>query len=88
MDVLIDWLITFGTIMVKPLPQTFAVESKKAAGKFSTAVAWIAIVAVLVDIQTMLTQDYFSLSQVLKSILFTPIVVLVAIFFIHWLYQR
>jgi hypothetical protein len=88
MEVLNDWLITFGMIAIKPLPETFVIESKKAKGKFSTAIAWVAIVAVLIDIQTMLIKNYFSVSKILKSVLFMPIVVLFAVFSIHWLYQR
>ncbi len=70
METLHDWLITFGMIMVKPFPQTFVTEAKKAEGKFTTAVAWITIVTVLTDFQTMLLKNYFSLSKILKSMLF------------------
>ena len=32
MEILKDWLITFGMVVSKPLPQTFITESKKAKG--------------------------------------------------------
>ena len=88
MDVIQDWLTTFGLVMIKPLPQTFVIESKKAKGKFSTALMWVAFVAVVVDIQTLIIKNYFSVSKILKSILFTPVVVLISVFVVHLLYQR
>jgi hypothetical protein len=88
MDVIKDWLITFGMIMIKPSPQTFVIESKKAKGKFLTALAWVAFAAIAIDIQTLIINNYFSISKILKSLLFMPIVVLFSVFCIHLLYQR
>ncbi len=84
MEVAKNWLVTFSRIIIRPLPQTFVVESQKAKGKFTSAMAWIALTAVIVQFLS----GSFSLSKLIKAFLFTPIVFLFFVFCMHAFYQR
>ncbi len=88
METIKDWLDTFSMIITKPSPQTFVIESRKAKGKFASAVAWIALTAVVVQLTIYNLGDFFSLFKLIKAFLFTPIVFIFFIFCIHTFYQR
>jgi hypothetical protein len=40
-----DWLGTLFAILITPFPRTYLREARKAPGKFSSAVAWLAFLA-------------------------------------------
>jgi hypothetical protein len=88
MDVLKDWLVTFGMIIIKPLPQTFLMESEKAKGKFTSAFIWLVFVVILMNIHVFLVRKTFLIPAFLFTILFLPIVFLFFVFCIHMLYKR
>lgn len=88
MEVVKDWLVTFSRIIIKPLPQTFVVESKKAKGKFASAVAWIALTAVVVQLIIYNLGGFFSLSGLIQAFVFTPIVFLFFVYCMHAFYQK
>ena len=88
MDDMKDWLTTFGMIVAKPFPETFIAEAEKAEGKFKGAVAWIALVAVILEVNYLITMGYFSLSRILKAVMFVPIVFIFSVFCIHMFYQK
>ncbi len=88
MDEIKDWLTTFGMIIVKPVPATFIGEAEKAKGKFASAVAWIAFVAVFVEANILIFLGHFSLSRLVKALLFVPIVVIFSVFCLHMFYQK
>ena len=89
METIKDWLQTFGMIIIKPLPNTYITEAKKAKGKFPSAVAWLVIYAVAINAYVYLQpQHYFSPSTMLVSILILPLVFLLFIFSLHQLYKN
>jgi hypothetical protein len=83
-----DWVTTFGVIVAKPFPATFIAEAEKAKGKFNSAVAWVALVAVILEVNYLIALGHFSLSRILKAVLFVPIVFIFSVFCIHMFYQR
>lgn len=88
MDVLRDWLFTMSAIMIKPFPQTFIIESKKAKGKFSSATIWLVFIVISINIHVLLVQNAFSVFVLVFTILFLPLVFLFFVFCIHILYKR
>ena len=88
MDEIKDWFMTFGRIIENPFPTTFLVEAKKAKGKFAGAIAWIAFVAVFAEANVLILIERFSVSRILKALLFAPIVFIFSVFCIHMFYQK
>jgi hypothetical protein len=88
MDDMKDWLTTFGMIVTKPFPATFIAEAEKAKGKFKSAIAWVALVSFVLELNYLIVIGHFSLSGILKAILFVPIVFIFSVFCIHMFYQR
>jgi hypothetical protein len=88
MDEMKDWLTTFGMIVAKPFPSTFIAEAEKAKGKFNSAVAWVALVAVILEANYLVVIGHFSLSGILKAVIFVPNVFIFSVFCIHMFYQK
>ena len=89
MDIVKDWLTTFWKIIIKPTPETFIEESKKAQGKLSTAIVWIVLSIILVYAFIFFAYDYlFHPATIIFATLLFPIVFLVFVFFTHLFYQR
>ena len=89
MDMFKDWVTTFWKVVIKPVPETFVNEASKAKGKFSSAVAWLSFLAVLIHLSVFLLFDYvYPLWVTISTILFVPITFLVFVFFTHLFYQR
>lgn len=89
MDILKDWLTTFWKVIIKPTPETFIEESKKAQGKLSTAIAWL-VFSILFDFlfSYFAHQFLFPPAIIIGMVMFFPIAFLVFVFFIHLFYQR
>jgi hypothetical protein len=89
MEILRAWLVTFGMIVIKPLPQTFVSESKKAKGKFSSAVAWVVfdVIATLIFTYFIAHRTY-SFDTILLTILVLPIAILIFAFCIYKMYLQ
>ena len=60
MNVLRDWLITIGAIIIKPLPQTFVAESKKAHGKLLSATIWLVLAVTAINVHDFLVRGNFN----------------------------
>ncbi len=89
MDILKDWLTTFWKIIIKPTPETFLEEAKKAQGKLSTAIVWLVLSIIFICAYVYFTFDYlFPPASIIGTILIFPIVFLVLVFFTHLFYQR
>jgi hypothetical protein len=88
MDNLRDWLITFSMIVIRPFPQTFITEAKKAQGKFSSAIVWLVAIVIATHLSSYLVFQRMSHpATILLSILFIPIAFLFFVFCLHRLYQ-
>jgi hypothetical protein len=93
MKIFRDWLVTFGLIIIKPLPQTFITEAKKAKGKFTSSILWLGLTAILFLIYSW---HIFKQSPSLLTYWFTnlelfftiPIAFIVFVYCIHRFYQR
>ena len=84
-----DWLITFGMIIIKPVPDTFLEESKKAKGKLPGVIAWVVFATCIAHLSIYLNFHYvYSLGTIILTIIVFPVILLFFVFCVHRLYQR
>jgi hypothetical protein len=87
-DILRDWLITIGMIIIKPLPQTFITESKKAKGKLLSSILWLVLAVIALNVHDFFVRGNFSVSLLLFMALLIPLDFLFFVFCINMLYMR
>jgi hypothetical protein len=87
-DTLRDWLITIGMIIIKPLPQTFITESKKAKGKLLSSILWLVLAVIALNVHDFFVRGNFSVSVLLFMALLIPLDFLFFVFCINMLYMR
>jgi len=89
-ETLTDWLGTFWKILILPTPETFRTESKKADGKFASAVGWLVFLAVYlyILIGVVLARVTLSIPTFLGLALAVPLAVILAASAMSFILQR
>jgi hypothetical protein len=89
MEILKDWFITFGKILVRPSPNTFREEAEKANGKLISSILWVVFSVIFThSFNYIVHGTYQDAFMIVATILFVPIAFLFMVFCIHFLYQR
>lgn len=88
MDILSDWITTICLIAGSPLPNTFITESKKAKGKFVSALMWLVLAVFVINVYDFFVRGIFSVSLFLFTALLIPVDFLFFVFCINMLHMR
>lgn len=88
-EILLDWLGTFLQVLIKPGPQTFLKEAKKADGKFASAIAWLFFYAIYIIVMASIALgSMLSIPTLLAIIFLIPLAVILFTSVINFICQR
>lgn len=87
-ETLTDWLRTFWELLTSPTPKTFISESKKAKGKFRSAVAWLMVFAVYSFIFSIFLLGQAFIAGFVGMLVVIPLTVILFSFVMNFVYQR
>jgi hypothetical protein len=87
-ETLTDWLRTFWKLLTSPTPKTFVSESKKAKGKFRSAVAWLMFLAVYSFIFSIFLLGQAFIIGFVGMLVVIPLTVILFSFVMNFVYQR